>query len=111
MSKKLRHALYLDGDVIVAETDVIRFAVGDHEASLRSDVWTFFGSLKKPDFYFTSSLVSSDQKVLSTRLVVNLAIHRKTGLRPWKIGLVLHPYRDTLKPEMSHQWSMETIFT
>lgn len=62
MSKKSRHAVYLDGDAIVAETDVIRFAVGEDEHSLRSDVWTFWGSAQRPDFYLTSSLVSEDQK-------------------------------------------------
>ena len=62
MSTKSRRAVYLDGDTIVAETDVIRFAVGDDEHNLRSDVWTFFGAAQKPDFYFTSSLVSDDQK-------------------------------------------------
>lgn len=62
MSKKLRRAFYLDGDTVVAETDVVRFAVGNDDQSLRSQVWTFFGSADRPDFYVTSSLISSDQK-------------------------------------------------
>jgi hypothetical protein len=62
MSKKKRQAFYLDGGIVVAENDVVRFAVGDDAKNLKSEVWTFFGSARNPDFYVTSSLISRDQK-------------------------------------------------
>ena len=62
MSKRARRAFYLDGNSVIAETDVVRFAVGDDDQTLRSQVWTFFGSANKPDFYVTSSLIRADQK-------------------------------------------------
>jgi hypothetical protein len=62
LSKKRRQASYLDGNDEILQSDVIRFAVGDAEDEIRSEVWTIFGSATKPDFYVTSSLISTDQK-------------------------------------------------
>ena len=47
---------------MIAETDVVRFAVGQDMQNLKSEVWTFWGSAEKPDFYVTSSLINAELK-------------------------------------------------